>query len=158
MSLAIGSGHVLMSVRCATHPHDRLVILRCTRKLLAVLGTGRAAGPGPAADAQDWYASLLWLDRRKSLLLTHAATLFLVFVAGSARSGSSCNPTHQLVTELIEREIRREGLPPAAFGNLRSRELVLARTADRSVLRLRRMNDIAFLGGGHQRCWRPGTC
>ena len=40
-------------------------------------------------------------------------------------------------------ELRREGLPPATFGNLRSQELILAKTADRSVLGC--MNDMAFL-------------
>ncbi|MGE5286714.1 MAG: DUF6933 domain-containing protein [Micromonosporaceae bacterium] len=57
------------------------MILRCTKKLLAVLGAGRVAEPGPTPDAEDWYASLLWFDRRKCLLLTHAATLFSIFEA-----------------------------------------------------------------------------
>jgi hypothetical protein len=35
------------------------VILRCTKKLLAVLGAGRVAEPGPTPDAEDWYANLL---------------------------------------------------------------------------------------------------
>ena len=34
----------------------------------------------PPAD-EDWYANLLWLDRQKCLLFTHAATLFSVFLA-----------------------------------------------------------------------------
>ena len=57
------------------------MILRCTKKLLAVLGAGRVAEPGPVPDAGDWYANLLWFDRRKCLLLTHAATLFSIFEA-----------------------------------------------------------------------------
>ena len=52
--------------------------------------------------------------------------------------------TRRLVTELVERELRREGLPPATFGNLRSQELILAKTADRSVLGS--MNDVTFCG------------
>jgi hypothetical protein len=116
------------------------VILRCTKKLLAVLGAGHAAGPGPAPDAGDWYANLLWLDRRKCLLLTHAGTLFSVFEADVR--AADLRATHHLVTELVERELRREGLPPATFGNLRSQELTLATTADRSVLGC--MNDMAF--------------
>ena len=48
-----------------------------------------------------------------------------------------------MVTELVERELRREGLPPATFGDPRSQELILAKTADRSVLGC--MNDMAFL-------------
>lgn len=35
----------------------------------------------PPSD-DDWYLNLLWLDRRKCLLLAHAGTLFSVFVAG----------------------------------------------------------------------------
>ena len=34
----------------------------------------------PATD-DDWYANLLWFDRRKCLLLTHAGTLFPSFIA-----------------------------------------------------------------------------
>lgn len=118
------------------------MILRCTKKLLAVLGAGRVAEPGPTPDAGDWYASLLWSGRRKCLLLTHAATLFSVFEAG-VRAGD-LRATHRLVTGLVERELRRGGLPPATFGSLRSQELILAKTADRSVLGC--MNDMAFLG------------
>ncbi len=79
--------------------------LRRTKKVMAILGVDTAE-PGPAPDPGDWYANLLWLDRHKCLLLTHAATLFSV------------------------------------FGNLRSQELTLAKTADRSVLGC--VNDMAF--------------
>jgi hypothetical protein len=79
--------------------------------------------------AEDWYANLLWFDRRKCLLLTHAATLFSVFEGGVR--AVDLRATHRLVTERVERELRREGLPPATLGSLRSQELILARTADR---------------------------
>ena len=95
------------------------VILRCTKKLLAVLGAGRVAEPGPTPDAGDF--SIFEADVRAVDL----------------------RATHRLVAELVERELRREGLPPATFGNLRSQELILAKTADRSVLGC--MNDMAFL-------------
>ena len=117
------------------------MILRCTKKLLAVLGASRVAEPGPTPDAKDWYANLLWFDRRKCLLLTHAATLFSIFETDVR--AVDLNATHRLVTELAGRELHREGLPPATFGNLRSQELILAKTADRSVLGC--MNDMAFL-------------
>jgi hypothetical protein len=48
----------------------------------------------------------------------------------------------RLVTGLVGRELRREGLPPATFGSLRPQELILAKTADRGVLGC--MNDMAF--------------
>ncbi len=55
------------------------MVVRCTRRMLDLLG-GRAfrlTELPPAAD--DWYLNLLWLDRRKCLLLTHAETLWWVY-------------------------------------------------------------------------------
>lgn len=121
--------------------YDRLVILRCTSKLLAVIGPALAMRPAPAPDAEDWYANLLWFDRRKCLLLTHSATLFSIFEANV--SAHSLRATGSLVTRLIERELASEGLPSAVFTGLGPQELILAKTADRSVLGC--MNDMAFL-------------
>ncbi len=88
---------------CGISAYDRLVILRCTSKLLAVIGPALAAKPAPAPDAEDWYANLLWFDRRKCLLLTHAATLFSIFEANVSAPG--LRATGPLVTRLIEREL-----------------------------------------------------
>jgi hypothetical protein len=115
------------------------MILRCTRKLLAVMGSA-VADPAPAPDPEDWYANLLWLDRRECLLLTHSATLFTIFEADVTASG--LRATRQLVTGLIGRELRREELPAGTFGDLEQQEVLLAKTADRSVLGC--MNDMAF--------------
>ena len=120
--------------------YDRPVILRCTDKLLAVVGSP-LADPAPATGAEDWYANLLWFDRRKCLLLTHSGTLFTIFEANVTASG--LRATCQLITGLIARELRREDLPPATFGDLEQQEVLLAKTADRSVLGC--MNDMAFL-------------
>jgi len=68
------------------------VILRCTRKLLAVIGSP-AADPAPARDPEDWYANLLWFDCHKCLLLTHSATLFTIFEADV--TASRLRATHQ---------------------------------------------------------------
>jgi hypothetical protein len=51
--------------------------------------------------------------------------------------------THRLVTRLIGRELAREGLPATTFGALEDQGLIVARTADRSVLGC--MNDMAML-------------
>ena len=48
-----------------------------TKKLFAVLGPVPMADPPPEPDGDDWYADLLWFERRKCLL-THAGTLFTV--------------------------------------------------------------------------------
>jgi Domain of unknown function (DUF6933) len=117
------------------------VILRCTKKLLAIIGPKLVAEPAPAPDTEDWYANLLWSDRRKCLLLTHSATLFSIFEADV--SASDLRATHHLVGRLIERELRYEGLPSNTFAELEPEKVILAKTADRSVLGC--MNDMAFL-------------
>lgn len=94
-----------------------------------------------APDGEDWYASLLWSSGRKCLLLTHVATLFTVFEP-DVRAADFRDPG-RLVTGLIKRELLREQLPPDTFGELEKAEVVLAKTADRSVLGC--MNDMAFM-------------
>jgi hypothetical protein len=118
-----------------------MVILRCTNKLLAVVGPALAAKPAPEPDAEDWYANLLWFDLRKCLMLTHSATLFSVFEADV--SGPGLRAVGPLVNRLIRRELASEGLPSAVFAGLGPQDLILAKTADRSVLGC--MNDMAFL-------------
>jgi hypothetical protein len=54
------------------------VIVRCTAKALALLGS-RPQDTQPNDD--DWYLKLVWLARRTCLLLTRAGTLFPLFVA-----------------------------------------------------------------------------
>lgn len=120
--------------------YDRGVILRCTRKLLAVIGPALATSAVPAPSPEDWYANLLWFDRRKCLLLTHSATLFSIFEPDVR--AADLRATHPLLTRLIGRELRRENLPLATFPLGDPDELVLARTADRKVLGC--MNDMAF--------------
>ena len=117
------------------------MILRCTRKLLTVIGPKLVAEPAPAPDAEDWYANLLWFDRRKCLLMTHSATLFTIFEPNV--NAPELRATDHLVTRLIGRELLSEGLPLDAFSDLEPENVVLARTADRSVLGC--MNDMAFL-------------
>jgi hypothetical protein len=115
------------------------VIVRCTRKLLAVIRPARLADSPP--DGKDWYANLLWFSGRKCLLLTHAATLFTLFEPEVRAAG--LRDTGRLVTGLIRRELAREHLPEDTFGGLEPDEVALARTADRSVLGC--MNDMAFM-------------
>jgi len=61
LSRRTGSGKTGPPARGST-PYDRTVILRCTRKLLTVLGSA-VAEPSPAPDPEDWYANLLRFDR-----------------------------------------------------------------------------------------------
>ena len=57
------------------------MILRCTARLLDLLGGPALTLAGTPVSDDDWYANLVWLDRRKCLLLTHADTLFPIFIA-----------------------------------------------------------------------------
>ena len=116
------------------------MILRCTKKLLTAMGVP-VAQPAPMPGPEDWYANLLWFERRKCLLLTHSATLFTIFEPNV--TAASLRATHQLITGLIGRELRREGLPAGTFGDLEKEDVLLAKTADRSVLGC--MNDMAFM-------------
>lgn len=115
------------------------MILRCTKKLLDVIRPEELATHGP--EDEDWYANLLVLDRRKCLLLTHAGTLFTIFEPDVR--ASDLKATKNLIVGLIGRELLAERLPADVFGDLWADELLIAKTADRSVLGC--MNDMAFL-------------
>ena len=60
---------------------------------------------------------------------------------GQAPGSFGLRATRQLVTGLTGRELRREELPAGTFGDLGQQEVLLAKTADRSVLGC--MNDMA---------------
>jgi len=99
------------------------------------------AESAPAPDLEDWYANLLWFDGRKCLLLTHSATLFSIFEADVR--AAELRATGPLVTRLIGRELRSEGLPSGTFADLEPGRVILATTASRSVVGC--MNDMAFM-------------
>ena len=115
------------------------MILRCTKKLLTLIGPRQLIDRPP--DGEDWYANLLWLSGRKCLLLTHAATLFTVFGA-DVRVAELRDPG-RLVSGLMSRELLREHLSADTFGSPDPASVLLAKTADRSVLGC--MNDMAFM-------------
>ena len=108
------------------------MIVRCTKKMLDLLG-GRsvAVGEFPATD-DDWYLDLIWFDRRKCLLLVHAGTLFSVFRA-DVRSAELRPPGPYLV-DAVQDELAGERLPLDTFGLLQSGDVRIARTSSRSML------------------------
>lgn len=115
------------------------MVIRCTRKLLDLL---RPAEPladlSPSDD--DWYANLLWIDRRKCLLLTHAGTLFAIFRPDVRKP--ELRPFGKYVVEAVEAALLDEGLPADTFGRFDAAVIRLARTADRRTLGF--MNEMAF--------------
>lgn len=90
--------------------------------------------------ADDWYANLLWSDRRKCLLITHAGTLFPLFVPDI--SAADLRSVGELVERNAQRALDDEALPPDALGSLDHSHLRLARTASRCILGV--MNDDAY--------------
>lgn len=89
-------------------------MLRCTAKVLALLGVSEPA-IGEAC-ARDWYAHLVWIDRRKCLLVTHAGTLFPVFMPNVTAAG--LRPIGPPVVSAIQAALQAEGLPADTLGNL----------------------------------------
>jgi hypothetical protein len=114
--------------------------VRCTKKMLDLLG-GRSVmlSEVPPTD-DDWYLNLLWIDRQKCILLTHAGTLFSVFRAG-VRS-ADLRPLGDYLVAAIEIELRAESLPTDTFSELEPESVRLAKTASRSTLGF--MNEMAF--------------
>lgn len=115
------------------------MILRCTAKILTLLAARPAELDTPPASDDDWYLNLLWIERRKCLLLTHAGTLFPVFVADIRKA--DITPIGPYVVSLIEEHLSSEGLAPHALGSLDPDDVHLAKSASRSTLGV--MNDTA---------------
>jgi hypothetical protein len=115
------------------------MVLRCTRRLLDLLGSrALTLTELPPAD-EDWYANLLWLDRQKCLLLTHADTLFSVFLPRVRKA--DLTPIGPYMATAVEAELRSERLPLDTFGQLNPDAVRLAKTASRSTLGF--MNEMA---------------
>src|SRR6266498_2869229 len=116
------------------------MVVRCTKKMLDLLGGRSITLSKPPPTEDDWYLNLLWIDRQKCILLTHAGTLFSVFRAG-VRS-SHLRPFGNYLVDAIETELRAESLPTDTFPELEPESVRLAKTASRSSLGF--MNEMAF--------------
>ncbi len=58
------------------------MVVRCTKRMLDLLGSRSVTLSELPPTDDDWCLNLLWIDRQKCLLLTHAGTLFSVFRVG----------------------------------------------------------------------------
>jgi hypothetical protein len=119
---------------------SRAVVVRCTGKLLNLLGKHSVTLVDAATTGDDWYANLLWVDRRKCLLIVHADTLFALFAA-DIRVGD-LRPFERRVVDLLADALLEEGLPADALGRLEPSEVRLAKTASKQVLGV--MNQMAL--------------
>jgi hypothetical protein len=116
------------------------VVVRCTKRMLDLLG-GRSLTLSELSPTEDdWYLNLLWIERQKCLLLTHTGTLFSVFRAGV--HGADLRPLGNYLVEAIETELRAENLSTDTFSELHRDSVRLAKTASRSTLGF--MTEMAF--------------
>jgi hypothetical protein len=120
------------------------VIVRCTARLRAVLG---AQAQPPASDLvvspDDFYAHVLFIERRECLLITHAATLFSVFCP-DVRAGQ-LRPLGPFLMSQVVAQLHAEGLSERALGEFDGGQGTIAATTvtgGRSVLGC--MNDLAL--------------
>jgi len=100
------------------------VIVRCTAKLRALLGRQAQEGAGPGGSPSDWYANLLLIERRKCLLVTHAGTLFSVFMPDVR--AAQLRPLGPFVVRRIIAELDAEGLSEQALGELDGDHVTIA--------------------------------
>lgn len=108
------------------------MVLRCTKRVLDLIGVGPKGLVAPDPTDDDWYANVFWIDRRKHLLLAHAGTLFPVFVADVRKT--DLLPLGQVAVRLIRSELGMENLAPDALGELDPSSVRIAKTASRTVL------------------------
>lgn len=128
-------------------------MLRCTRKVLALL-----AHPTPLVEptsADDWYAHLVWIQRRKCLMLVHTDTLFSVFTTDV--SVAQLRPIGTYAVQAIHTALTDEGLPTNTLGDYHPNQVAIGKTLDRRMLGT--MNDliataehITATSGGLDRC------
>ncbi len=116
------------------------MLVRCTARLLVQLDNKGCPYAEDAPTAGDWYANLLWIDRRKCLIVVHAGTLFPVFLADVRKT--DLRRLGHLVTGAIAEALADEGLSATCLGDLDPRSVHVAKTASRHVLG--HMNDMAL--------------
>lgn len=125
------------------------MIVRCTRKLAPELGLRpQDLAPRPTAPDtfEDWYANLLWIDRRKCLLITESKTLFTFLVAGIRRR--DLMSFGELISVHLAETLFAHGVDLNLVPTLRTVPTIeFAKTSDRRILGS--MNEYAFLYKSH---------
>ena len=130
-----------------------VVLLRCTSRLLKLLGgrTGGLVDDAPAGD--DWYANVFIIERRKCFLLIHAETLYPVLDADVRVA--QLDDLGVYVATLVIDALASEGLTGTVLGPTDPSGVRVAKTASRSMLG--HMNEMTFeaqhliaYGGGLQ--------
>ncbi len=108
------------------------MLLRCTARLLKLLGSRSGPLVGADAGVDDWYANVLTIERRKCLLLVHAETLFAVL--DTDVRVKQFNDLGLYVATLVVDALASEGLAGSALGPTDPASVRVAKTASRRVL------------------------
>jgi hypothetical protein len=116
------------------------VLLRCTSRLLKLLGSrsGTLVDVEPAGD--DWYANVFIVERRKCLLLMHTDTLFPVL--DTDVRVAQLDDLGLYVATLVIDALASEGLAGTVLGPTDPSNLQVAKTASRRMLG--QMNEMTF--------------
>jgi hypothetical protein len=115
------------------------VVVRCTKKMLDLLGGRNLTLSEPAPSDDDWYLNLLWIERQKCLLLAHSDTLFSVFRAGVRVA--DLRPLGGYLIDAIVTELATEGFTAEALSHFDRNDVRIAKTASRRTLGY--MNEMA---------------
>jgi hypothetical protein len=116
------------------------MMIRCTARLLKIVGQpDPATAAVPPAD-DDWYANIMWIEGRKCLHATHAATLFAIF-APDVRA-DDLRALGPFLAGHIAEQLAAEGIPADVLGDLDGASAEVGKTAGRQILGC--MNDQAF--------------
>jgi hypothetical protein len=115
------------------------VVVRCTKKMLDLLGGRNLALGDPAPTDDDWYLNLLWIERQKCLLLTHSGTLFSIFRAGVRVA--DLRPLGDYLIDALATELATEGFPADALSHFDRNDVRISKTASRRTLGY--MNEMA---------------
>ncbi len=89
------------------------MVVRCTKKMLALLGGRSVTLSELSPTDDDWYLNLVWIERQKCLLLVHAGTLFSVFRAGVRSADLRSLGTY--LVDAVEAELRAKNLSAGTF-------------------------------------------
>ena len=116
------------------------MVVRCTKKMLDLLGDRKLMLSELPPSDEDWYLNLVWIEGQKCLLLTHNGTLFTVLRTGI--HVADLRLLGDFLVDAIQAELRAEGLPENTFPDLDPHDLRLAKTASRSTLGF--MTEMAF--------------
>jgi hypothetical protein len=124
-------------------------LIRCTKKLIAEMGTQVALSVERphAALLGDWYGNLLRIDRRKCLIFTSERTLFTVLMVALGRDAIRDCAT--LFRRGLRQVMASEEFAPDDVDRVLDdyQELTIAPTTDRSVLGS--LNDLARMAVAH---------